>query len=158
VRGIKRLHQFDKLEMDVVCRPERSGEILDYLVGINEWFLQSLQLPYRIWFKCSGDMGYYASYEQYDFEVWLPASGEYIEEGSATNAGDYQAHRMKIKFIDQSKNNEIRLCHTVNDTGVAAGRMILAILENYQQANGSVKVPEVLWKYTGFKEIRPKNV
>lgn len=155
VRGMKRVHQFDKLEMDVVCTPQQSGGILEYLVGINEWFLQSLGLPYRIWQKCSADLGYYASAKQYDVEVWLPVSGEYMETMSATNTTDYQARRMNIKFID--KNGQKNFCHTVNDTGVAMGRILIAILENYQQTDGSVLVPEVLQKYCGFKKISPKK-
>jgi len=155
VRGMKRVHQFDKLEMDVVCAPWQSEEILEYLVGINEWFLQSLKLPYRVWQKCSADMGYHASAKQYDVEVWLPVSGEYMETMSATNATDYQARRMNIKFV--SKKGEKGFCHTVNDTGVAMGRILIAILENYQQKDGSVLVPKVLQKYCGFEKILPKK-
>ncbi len=155
VRGMKRVHQFDKLEIDVVCAPWQSEEILEYLVGINEWFLQSLKLPYRVWQKCSADMGYHASAKQYDVEVWLPVSGEYMETMSATNTTDYQARRMNIKFIN--KNREKQFCHTVNDTGVAMGRILIAILENYQQKDGSLLVPEVLQKYCGFKKISPQK-
>lgn len=155
VRGMKRVHQFDKLEMDVICAPWRSQDILEYLVGINEWFLQSLKLPYRVWQKCSADLGYHASSKQYDIEVWLPVSGDYMEAMSATNATDYQARRLNIKFID--KKREKNFCHTVNDTGVAMGRILIAILENYQQEDGSVLVPEVLQKYCGFKKISPKK-
>lgn len=155
VRGMKRVHQFDKLEMDVVCTSSQSEEILEYLVGINEWFLQSLGLPYRIWQKCTADMGYHASAKQYDIEVWLPISGEYMETMSATNTTDYQARRMNIKFVNQK--GEKNFCHTVNDTGVAMGRILIAILENYQQSDGSVLVPEVLQKYCGFKKIKSRT-
>jgi len=155
VRGMKRVHQFDKLEMDVVCAPWQSEEILEYLVGINEWFLQSLRLPYRVWQKCSADMGYHASAKQYDVEVWLPVSGEYMETMSATNATCYQARRMDIKFVN--KKGERDFCHTVNDTGVAMGRILIAILENYQQKDGSILVPEVLKEYCGFDRISPKE-
>jgi seryl-tRNA synthetase len=155
VRGMKRVHQFDKLEIDVVCAPWQSEEILEYLVGINEWFLQSLKLPYRVWQKCSADMGYHASAKQYDVEVWLPVSGEYMETMSATNTTDYQARRMNIKFIN--KDREKQFCHTVNDTGVAMGRILVAILENYQQKDGSVLVPEVLQNYCGLVKIYPKK-
>lgn len=155
VRGIKRVHQFDKLEMDIVCRPDQSAEMFDYLLSLNEWLLQSLELPYRLWLKSTGDMGYHASHKQCDPEAWFPASGEFVEIGTDTNTSDYQARRMNIKFTD--KNGTRQFCHTVNDTGVAMGRMILAILENYQQKDGSVLIPKVLQKYTGFKKISPKS-
>jgi len=155
VKGIKRVHQFDKLEMDVVSRPDQSKEILEYLIGINEWFLQQLEIPYRVWEKCTADMGYFASSKQYDVELWLPSQKEFMEAMSGTDATDYQARRMNIKFVD--KKGERKFCHTINNTGVAMGRMIVAILENYQQKDGSVLVPKVLQKYTGFKKISPKK-
>ncbi|HUW22127.1 MAG TPA: serine--tRNA ligase [Candidatus Bathyarchaeia archaeon] len=154
VRGIKRNHQFDKVEMDVVCRSDQSEEVFDYLLGINEWLLQSLELPYRLWLKSTADMGYHASYKQCDFEAWLPASQEFIEEGTDTNATDYQARRMNVKYKD--KDGTKKFCHTVNDTGVAT-RILLAILENYQQKDGSVAIPKVLQKYTGKKVILPNR-
>lgn len=155
VRGIKRVHQFDKLEMDAVTTAEQSNEMLEYLLSINEWFLQQLKLPYHIVNKCHGDCGYNATYKQYDLEVWLPGQQEFMEVGSDTNATDYQARRMDIKY--ETKGGERKYAHTVNDTGCPMGRMIIAILENYQQEDGSVKIPEVLQKYTGFSEIKPKK-
>lgn len=151
VRGIKRVHQFDKLEMDVVCTPEDSMQIMEELRAINEWFLQSLGLPYRIVNKCSGDCGYPATYKQYDVDVWLPSQGEYMEVMTNTNATDYQARRLNIRFRDT--DGQLGYAHTVNDTGSAMGRMIIAILDNYQTPRGTVRVPPVLREFLDFEEI-----
>ncbi len=151
VRGLKRVHQFDKLEMDIVCIPEQSVEIYEELLDINKWLLQQLQLPFHIVEKCSGDSGYNASARQADPEVWLPGQKTFMEVGTDTNATDFQARRMNIKFIDT--NGEKRLVHTVNDTGIPFGRMLIAILENYQQKDGSIKVPEVLIPFFGKEYI-----
>lgn len=147
VKGIKRVHQFDKLELDVVCTPETSNAIHEELLSINEWLLQALKLPYHIINMCTGDAGYAATAKKYDIEVWLPTDKKYIEVGSNTNAFDYQARRMNIKLQDG------RFAHTVNDTGIPFGRMLICIIENYQQADGSIKVPEVLVKYMGKEYI-----
>jgi seryl-tRNA synthetase len=141
-KGIKRLHQFDKIEMDVVCTPDQSDAIFDELLCVNEWLMQSLQIPYQLAFKCTGDAGYYASSKQIDPEFWLPVQKEFMEMGTDTNATDFQARRLNIKFKDKQGNKAF--VHTVNDTGVAMGRMLIAILEHYQQSDGSIKVPEVL--------------
>jgi len=154
VRGIKRVHQFDKLEMDVICLPQQAESIFEELVFINQWLMQSLKMPYRVIQKCSGDAGYSASHKQYDVEVWRMAVGEFMETMTDTNTTDYQARRLNIKY--QKKNGERGLCYTVNDTGVAMGRIILAILENYQKKDGSVEIPEVLRQYIGKDEIRKK--
>jgi seryl-tRNA synthetase len=155
VKGIKRVHQFDKLEMDLLCRPSESATMHEYLLGINEWFYQSLELPYHVILMCSGDAGYFATAKKYDIEVWLPHSGEFIELGSDTNAKDYQARRYNIKY--KAHTGEVEYVHTVNDTGCPAGRTILAILENYQQPDGSVVVPKVLRPYlNGLELISPK--
>lgn len=153
VRGIKRVHQFDKLEMDVVCTPEQSEEIFTELLEINEWLLQELKIPYRVINKCYGDCGYLASYKQYDVEAWLPGQKEFMEVMTDTNALDFQSRRLNIKG---EKGGQKRLLHTVNDTGCAMGRMIIAILDNYQQKDGSVIVPDVLIPFTGFSQIKPK--
>lgn len=150
VRGIKRVHQFDKVEMDVITTPDKSAEVMEYLRGINEWFYQSLQLPYRIIYKCAGDCGYSATHKQYDVEAWLHGQKEFIELGSNTNATDYQARRLNIKYKDEG---ELKFVHTVNDTGCPVGRVLIAILENYQQEDGTIKVPEVLQEYMGKKVI-----
>ncbi|MBI3559049.1 serine--tRNA ligase [Candidatus Gottesmanbacteria bacterium] len=149
VRGIKRVHQFDKLEIDVVCSPEDSQKIFDELLEINEWFFQSLKLPYHQILKCTGDSGYSASHRQVDTEVWLPSQKEFIEVGTDTNALDFQARRLNIKCEDK------RYAHTVNDTGCPMGRVLIAIIDNYQDADGSVTVPEVLQNYVGKKILTP---
>ena len=151
VRGIKRVHQFDKLEMDVVCTPKQSSEVFEELLSYNEWLLQELELPYRIVQKPAGDSGYAASHKQYDVEVWRPTEKEFMETMTCTNATDFQARRLGIKI---QEGNEKYFAHTVNDTGAAMGRLIIAILENYQQKDGSVKIPKVLQKYTGFDLIK----
>ncbi|MFH1890076.1 MAG: serine--tRNA ligase [Candidatus Kuenenbacteria bacterium] len=153
VRGIKRVHQFDKLEMDVVCTPEQSDKVYEDLLAINEWLLQELKLPYHLVNKCTGDAGYYATHYQCDPEVWLAGQREFMEVMTDTNTSDFQARRLNIKYIDK-KTGEKKYCHTVNDTGVAMGRMLIAIIDNYQQADGSVLVPKVLREYVGKAEIR----
>jgi len=151
VRGIKRVHQFDKLEMDLICHPNKSQELHDYLLSLNEWFLQSLEIPYHVILMCSGDAGYFATSKKYDFEAWLPKSGEFIELGSDTNAKDYQARRYNTKW--KTRQGATDFVHTVNDTGCAVGRTIVAILENYQHADGSVVVPKVLRPYMNGLEV-----
>jgi seryl-tRNA synthetase len=156
VRGIKRVHQFDKLEMDLICRPEESEKMHEYLLSINEWFLQSLEIPYHVILMCSSDAGYFATSKKYDFEAWLPHTGEFVELGSDTNAKDYQARRYNIRY--RTRENKMEFIHTVNDTGCAVGRTLVAILENYQQEDGSVVVPKVLRQYMGGLEvIKPKT-
>lgn len=152
VRGIKRVHQFDKIEMNIVCTEKQSTEMFNELLSINEWLLQTLEVPYRLARKCTSDGGYLASAEQIDPEVWLPAQQEFMEVGTDTNTTDFQARRLNIKVLgsDGSKH----YAHTVNDTGVAMGRMIIAIIDNYQQSDGSVKVPKSLIKYTGKEYIK----
>ncbi len=154
VRGIKRVHQFDKLEMDIVASENQSQEMFDLLLSINEWLLQQLKLPYRVINKCTRDCGYLATYFQYDVEVWLPGQQEFMEFGTDTNATDFQARRMNIKYTDREGNR--RFAHTINDTGVTT-RTVIAILDNFQQPDGSVVVPEVLRPYTGFDVIKPKK-
>lgn len=154
VRGIKRVHQFDKLEMDALTTPEKSQEMMDYLLSINEWILQQLGLPYHVILMCSGDAGYFATYKKYDFEVWLPVQKTFVEMGSDTDAWDFQARRFNTRYLD--KNGDKKFVHNVNDTGITGPRTIMAILENYQNKDGSVTVPEVLRDYVGKKVITPK--
>jgi len=154
VRGIKRVHQFDKLEIDALTTAEGSQDIMEYLRGLNEWLMQQLQLPYRVINKCSRDCGYNATYLQYDLEGWLPSQEEFIELGSDTNAWDYQARRLNIHYIDAK--GEKKLVHTVNDTGIPMGRMIITILDNYQNPDGSVTIPEILRPYMGKDKIEKK--
>lgn len=156
VRGIKRVHQFDKLEMDTLTLPEKSQEMMDYLLSINEWMLQQLGLPYHVILMCSGDAGYFATYKKYDFEVWLPVQKTFVEMGSDTNAWDFQARRFNTKFTDS--DGQKKFVHNVNDTGITGPRTIIAILENYQNPDGSVNVPEVLQEYVGKKIITSKPI
>lgn len=150
VRGIKRVHQFSKVEMNCVCTPEQSGDVFSHLLSINEWLWRALDIPYRVVRKCTADAGYLASAEQIDIEVWLPGQKEWMEVGTDTNTTDYQARRLNIKYSDSSGRK--RFAHTVNDTGIALERAIVAILDHYQQSNGTVLVPKVLQQYLG-KEV-----
>jgi seryl-tRNA synthetase len=151
VKGIKRVHQFDKIEMNAVCLPEQSEAIYAEFAEINEWLLQQLNLPYRIVDKCTGDAGYLASHRQRDLEVWLSGSREYMEVMTDTNTTDYQARRLGIRYKGAQGRG---YCHTVNDTGAAMGRLIIAILDNYQQADGSVVVPEALRAVLGKERLQ----
>ena len=155
VRGIKRVHQFDKLDMDVVCTQEQSTEIMEYLLSINEWLLQELKIPYRVVNKSKGDAGYFASFKQYDVEAWLPTQGEFMEGMTDTNATDYQARRLNIKYVQ--KDGSKKYAHTVNDTGAAMGRLLIAIMDNYQQEDESIKTPDALLPFVNFTEIKPKS-
>jgi len=147
VRGIKRLHQFDKIEMNAVCTPDQADAIYEQFSRVNEWLLQTLELPYHIVEKCAGDAGYLATHRQRDPEVWLPGSGEYMEVMTDTNTSDYQARRLNIRY--RASDGNIRFAYTLNDTGCALGRMLIAIMENYQQQDGSVKVPAALRSLVG---------
>lgn len=155
VRGIKRVHQFDKLEMCAVCLPDQSAGVYASFRGINEWLMQQLALPYHIVDKCAGDAGYLATHRQRDVEAWLPGSGEFMEVMTNTNTTDYQARRLNIRC--RSADGPVRFCHTVNDTGVAMGRMLIAIIDNYQQKDGSVKVPEALRAMVRKDSMRPRS-
>jgi seryl-tRNA synthetase len=155
VKGIKRVHQFDKIEMNAVCSQSQSEAVYAEFGQINEWLLQQLALPYRIVDKCTGDAGYLASYRQQDVEVWMSGSGEFMEVMTDTNTTDYQARRLNIRY--RTEDGGLRYCHTVNDTGCAMGRMLIAILDNYQQADGSVKVPPVLGPIMGTDYLRARK-
>ena len=155
VKGIKRVHQFDKIEMNAVCTREQSAEIYDEFGKVNQWLMQQLELPYRIVDKCTGDAGYLATYRQRDVEVWMSGSGEYMEVMTDTHTSDYQSRRLNIRYRDSDGN--LRYCHTVNDTGCAMGRMLIAILDNYQQEDGSVRVPKVLQSLVGSEVLRTSS-
>ena len=155
VKGIKRVHQFDKIEMNAVCRPDQSGAIYEEFCQINEWLLQQLELPYRVVDKCTGDAGYLASHHQRDMEVWMPGTGAYMEVMTDTSTTDYQARRLNIRY--KGEKGGPQFCHTVNDTGCAMGRMLIAIMENYQQKGGGVKVPEVLRRVVKEDYLQPKE-
>jgi seryl-tRNA synthetase len=154
VRGIKRVHQFDKLEMNAVCTPGQAEEIYEQFRQVNEWLLQTLELPYHIVDKCGGDAGYLASHRQRDVEAWLSGSREYMEVMTDTNTSDYQARRLNIRYRPKD-GGSTRYCYTLNDTGVAMGRMLITILDNYQQPDGSVKVPAALQPMVGKDYLRP---
>ena len=146
-RGIIRQHQFNKVELVKITSPETSYEELEKLTRDAEEVLQLLGLPYRVMLLCTGDMGF-SSAKTYDLEVWLPSYGEYKEISSCSNCGDFQARRANIRYRPEP-NARPQFVHTLNGSGVAVGRTVAAILENYQQADGSVVVPEILRPYMG---------
>lgn len=146
-RGLIRLHQFNKVEMVKIVHPDTSEEEHQKLVADAEAILQALKLPYRILELCTGDLGFSAA-KCYDLEVWLPSSGTYREISSCSNVRDFQARRGNIRFKERKKKGT-QYVHALNGSGLAVGRTMAAILENYQQVDGSVKVPEVLQPYMG---------
>jgi seryl-tRNA synthetase len=148
-RGMIRQHQFDKVELVQIVHPEKSYEGLEELLGHAETILQKLGLPYRVMQLCSGDMGFSAALT-YDIEVWLPAQNTYREISSCSNFEAFQARRMQARFRNAQGKPE--LLHTLNGSGLAVGRTLVAVLENYQQADGSVAIPEVLRPYMGGME------
>ena len=152
-RGIIRQHQFNKVEMVKFCLPENSYDELEKLVGNAERILQLLELPYRVITLCSGDIGF-SSAKTYDLEVWLPSFNTYREISSCSNFEDFQARRADIKFRRDAKSKP-EYVHTLNGSGLAIGRTVAAILENYQQADGSVLVPKVLRAFMGVDVIQP---
>ncbi len=145
-RGMIRQHQFDKVEMVQIVHPSKSYEVLEELTGNAETILQKLELPYRKLALCSGDMGFSAA-KTYDLEVWLPAQNTYREISSCSNFEAFQARRMQARFRNEKGKPE--LAHTLNGSGLAVGRTLVAILENYQNADGSVTIPTVLRPYVG---------
>jgi len=153
-KGIFRVHQFDKVEQYIICKPEESWGWHEKLISITEKIFRNLEIPYRIVNIASGEMNDNGA-KKYDLEGWFPSQNEYRELASATNTTDYQARKLNIKFGNVGGKKEY--VHTLNSTAVATERAICAILENHQQKDGSVKVPKALWDYTGFKELVPKN-
>ena len=153
-RGIKRQHQFQKVEMFKFTRPEQSYDELESLVLDAEDVLQKLGLHYRVLQLCTGDMGF-ASAKTYDIEVWLPSSQEFMEISSCSNCEAFQARRAGIRF--KPKGGKSEFLHTLNGSGLAVGRTWIAIVENYQQADGSVIIPEVLRPYMGTDRIAPRS-
>ena len=149
VRGLIRQHQFDKVEMVQIVHPDQSYEALEAMTGHAEAILQKLGLPYRVMSLCTGDMGFGAS-KTYDLEVWVPAQNTYREISSVSNCEAFQARRLQARFKNAQGKNE--LVHTLNGSGLAVGRALVAVLENYQNADGSVTVPEVLRPYLGGLE------
>jgi seryl-tRNA synthetase len=149
-RGMIRQHQFDKVEMVQITTPEQSYATLEQMVGHAEAILQKLELPYRVMLLCTGDMGF-GSTKTYDLEVWLPAQNTYREISSCSNCEAFQARRMQARFKNAQGKNE--LVHTLNGSGLAVGRAMVAVIENHQQADGSIKVPAALRPYLGGLEV-----
>ncbi len=150
-RGLIRMHQFDKVEMVQIVEPEKSMEALEELTGHAEKVLQLLDLPYRKVLLCTGDMGF-GSCKTYDLEVWVPAQNTYREISSCSNMWDFQARRMQARFKAKG-DKKPRLVHTLNGSGLAVGRTLVALLENYQNADGSITIPEILRPYMGGLEV-----
>lgn len=147
-RGLIRQHQFEKVEMVNIATAEQSDELLEQMTGQAEYILQQLNLPYRVVKLCTGDMGF-AAQKTYDIEVWLPSQDTYREISSCSNCGDFQARRMATRVKDGKKTE---LAHTLNGSGLAVGRTLLAVMENHQNADGSITIPEVLRPYMGGAE------
>jgi seryl-tRNA synthetase len=149
-RGLIRQHQFDKVEMVQIVHPQRSYEALEEMTGHAEAILQKLGLPYRVMALCTGDMGFGAS-KTYDLEVWLPAQKTFREISSVSNCEAFQARRLQARFKNAQGKNE--LVHTLNGSGLAVGRTLVAVLENYQNADGSITVPQALQNYLGGQKV-----
>lgn len=152
-KGLYRVHQFSKVEMFIICHPEKSVEMLETLRGIEEELYQSLGIPYHVLNIATGDLGNPA-YKKYDLEAWMPGRGGYGEITSTSNCTDFQSRRLNIKFKD--KEGKRTIAHMLNGTVVAVPRVIISILENFQNEDGSVTIPKVLVPYTGFEKIERK--
>ncbi|KXB64770.1 serine--tRNA ligase [Parvimonas sp. KA00067] len=150
-RGLIRNHQFDKVEMVKFVNPENSYDELEKLTNDAEEVLRLLKIPYRVVCLCTGDIGF-SSAKTYDIEVWMPSYGRYVEISSCSNFEDFQARRANIRFRDN--DGKVKFVHTLNGSGLAVGRTFAAVLENYQRADGSIEIPEVLRKYMGVDEIK----
>jgi seryl-tRNA synthetase len=149
-KGILRVHQFDKMEMFVFCKPEDSTKEHKLLLSMEEKLMKLLEIPYRVVQMCTGDLGDPAA-AKYDIEAWLPGQNEYRETHSTSNCTDFQARRLNVKY---KTKNGLEFIHTLNGTAFAIGRTIIAIIENYQQKDGSIKVPKILQKYIKIKTIK----
>jgi seryl-tRNA synthetase len=154
MKGLIRQHQFNKVEMVKLATPQTSYDELEKMVVNAETVLQRLGLPYRIVQLCTGDIGFGAT-KTYDLEVWVPAQGKYREISSCSNCGDFQARRMGLKYRPEGEKKS-EFVHTLNGSGVAVGRALLAILENYQQEDGSIIIPEALRPYMGGADVIKK--
>jgi len=150
-RGIKRVHQFEKVELYQFVEPEKSSETLESMLKTCTELCKDLGLTYRIKLLCTGDLGF-CSNKTYDIEVWSPGSKEWLEVSSVSNCTDFQSRRANIKYKQTSKSKSEHL-HTLNGSGLALPRIIIAILESFQNKDGNINIPEILWPYTGFKEI-----
>ena len=150
-RGMIRQHQFDKVEMVQIVEPSKSMQALEEMTACAERVLQALELPYRVLVLCTGDMGF-SAIKTYDLEVWVPSQNKYREISSCSNCGDFQARRIQARWRNP-ETGKPELVHTLNGSGLAVGRTLVAVLENYQQADGSVVVPEVLRHYMGGIDV-----
>jgi seryl-tRNA synthetase len=151
-RGIIRVHQFDKVEIVQVVKPDESAAAHEALTGHAEAILERLELPYRTMLLCTGDIGF-SSAKTYDLEVWLPGQGAYREISSCSNMEAFQARRMQARW--RNPQGKVEPVHTLNGSGVAVGRALVAVLENYQNADGSVTVPKALVPYMGGTTVLP---
>ncbi|MDD5145123.1 MAG: serine--tRNA ligase [Candidatus Pacebacteria bacterium] len=150
-KGILRVHQFDKVEMFSYSKPEDSSNEHEFLLETEKELMKALKIPFQVLKICSGDLGFPAA-AKYDIEAWLPSENKYRETHSTSNCTDFQARRLNIKY--KKKDGKLEIVHTLNGTAFAIGRILIAIIENYQQEGGSIRVPEVLQKYVDFKEIK----
>jgi len=150
-RGILRVHQFDKIEMVIFCKPEDSKKEHQLLLKIEEKLMKILQLPYQVVQICTGDLGRPAA-EKYDIEAWLPSENRYRETHSTSNCTDFQARRLNIRY--RQKSGKLDFVHTLNGTALAIGRILIMFIENYQQKNGTIKIPKIFQKYLKKKEIK----
>jgi len=146
-----RVHQFDKLEMVIFCNKKQSKKEHELLLSIEEKLMKALKLPYQVINICTGDLGRPAA-SKYDIETWLPSEKKYRETHSTSNCTDFQARRLNIRYKDDS--GKMQFAHTLNGTAFAIGRILIMIMENYQQKDGSIKVPKALQKYCGFTRIK----
>lgn len=153
-KGLWRTHQFNKVEQFIFCKPEESEKLYEELLKNSEEILKSLELPYHVIEICTGDLADW-KFRSADLEVYRPTTKEYGEVMSLSNCTDYQARKLDIKCVDKHGNR--RVIHTLNDTAIATSRILVCLLENNQQKDGSIKIPKALWKYTGFKEIKAKK-
>lgn len=153
-KGLWRTHQFNKVEQFIFCKPEDSQKLYQELLKNSVEILEALELPYHVIEICTGDLADW-KYRSADLEVWRPTTNAYGEVMSLSNCTDYQARKLDIKCID--KNGNKRVLHTLNDTALATSRILVTLLENFQQKDRSIKIPKALWKYTGFKEIKAKK-
>lgn len=150
-KGIFRVHQFDKIEMFSFCKPEDSRKEHQFFLSLQERLVSLLNLPFRVVQICTGDMGFPAA-EQFDIETWIPSEGRYRETHSTSNCTDFQSRRLNIRY--RQRNRKLNFVHTINGTAFALGRIIIAIIENYQQKDGSIRIPKVLQKYLSFERIK----
>jgi seryl-tRNA synthetase len=151
VRGVLRVHQFDKVEMFSYSKPEDSVKEHEFLISLEEKFMQSLEIPYQVINICAGDLGAPAA-KKFDIEAWIPSEGKYRETHSCSNCTDFQARRLNIRY--KAKDGKIEYLHTLNGTAFAVPRLLIAIMENFQEKDGSITIPEVLHKYLPFKSIQ----